>query len=389
MLKYLGEIGILYCWKDPEKAEGYFKEAAEVSLATVGPNSADYEGALQMLRAIYSRGPQRANIEWRLKAIEVGRQLMKQHTESLGIRNERATGAMWVLAENLIPEGKAKEADEWIGPAAVEFSKAPPETDDDWSSLRNVIKAIRLSPDKEKHLGILRAIFRAVPKTRQALTAEVEFYRAANDWPACRNAYRALVTAFPEAQGDWYNRATTAIEFGDVEDYRMCRSEMLKRFGNEEKDGGILERVLSMFYLVTDQWSPAELESIERVYASLDTVADNGPRSLRTLSRAALALADYRLGKVQSALEHLNKAPVFGWGIDCAQVLAVTALCHAALGNYEKAIEAVAASDKALRVHGPWVDQGDVSRRNYLAKEVTKLIENKSQEKLPTRASTH
>lgn len=91
------------------------------------------------------------------------------------------------------------------------------------------------------------------------------------------------------------------------------------------------------------------------------------------------------MGKVQSALEQLKREPISepGWGIDCAQVLAVSALCHAASGNYEKAIEAVAASDKALKAQGPRVDLGDVLRRNYLAKEAAKLIESKTQEQLP------
>jgi len=99
-------------------------------------------------------------------------------------------------------------------------------------------------------------------------------------------------------------------------------------------------------------------------------------------------MGDFR---VAGSLEHLNKAPISesDRGIDCAQVLVVRALCHAASGNHEKAIEAVAASDKALKAQGPWVDAGDVLRRNYLAGEVTKLIESKSQEKLPTRASTN
>ncbi|MBI4659051.1 MAG: protein kinase [Verrucomicrobia bacterium] len=348
--QYLWEVGVLYCFNDPEKAEESFKEAAEISLEAVGQNSADYQRALKALRAIYSRGPQRANIEWRLKAIEVGRQLLKQHTESLGIRDKRTTDAMWVLAENLMPEGMAKQADEWIGQAAAEFSNAPPETDDDWSSIRNVIKAIRLSPSQEKYLDLIRPILRTVPKTKEALTAVAEFYRAANDWPACQKAYGALLTAFPEAQGDWYDRATTAISFGDVEDFRVCRSEMLKRFGHEEKDVRILERVLSMFYLVPDWWSPDELASVERAYARLNTMADNGLKSLRIVSRAALALADFRRGRLQNALEQLNKEPISDsdGGTDCGQALAVTALYHAASGNYEKAIEALAASDRAF-----------------------------------------
>ncbi|MBM3836478.1 MAG: tetratricopeptide repeat protein [Verrucomicrobia bacterium] len=305
--------------------------------------------------------------------------------ERLGIRHGSTTWQMWLLAENLIPEGKANEADEWIGQATAEFAKAPPKTDEDWSSLRNVIKAIRLSPNKEKHLDLFGAICRTVPNKADALRAQAEYYRAAHDWPACQKAYQALVTAFPERLGDWYDRATTALEIGEVEDSRACRNEVLKRFGSEEKNMETLERVLSVFFLAPDRWSPDELASIERVYARLNSMADGGLKGLRALSRAALALADYRMGKVQSALEQLKREPISepGWGIDCAQVLAVSALCHAASGNYEKAIEAVAASDKALKAQGPRVDLGDVLRRNYLAKEAAKLIESKTQEQLP------
>lgn len=393
--KFLWEAGVLYCWTEPEKAETYLKEATKIAMKAAGPSSADYQKAMGALQAIYSRGPQRTNSAWRLKAIDVGKQLINSHAQSLGVRHKRTTDTMWVLARNLVQEGMANEADRWIGQAVAEFTRSPPDTADDWISIRNLIKTIRFSSNKKSHLEGIRALFRAVPdsvdaKSAEALRAAADFYRATQDVPNRRKAYQVLLAAYPDSLGDWYDRATTAIELGDQEDYRECRTEILKRFGSEDKDMGRLERILALFYLVADEWSPDELAIVERSYARLETLAAQGPRYFRTLSRAAMALADFRHGRIQRALEQLNKEPVTdsSWGVDAGQVLAVYALCHGALGDHEKAINAIAASDRTFKAQGPWVDEGDVLRRDFLAKEAAELIENRSKAGLPIRTSS-
>lgn len=172
-----------------------------------------------------------------------------------------------------------------------------------------------------------------------------------------------------------------------MEDHLACSREMLKRFGNEENDIGILDRVLKTFCLVPGRWTPGELASLQRVYARLNHLAGQQPQKAQVFNRAALALADYRLGRLESALENLDK--VLGSnpelkGIAWAQALAVAALCHAALGNTEKAMEALSASEKALKAASPSVALDDVSRRNCLSREARQLLQGKTQSQLPT-----
>jgi tetratricopeptide (TPR) repeat protein len=237
-----------------------------------------------------------------------------------------------------------------------------------------------LSPGKQKYLQLLRESVTHPPNSLEALKTAAEFYRIANDWQACHKLYQTLTKEYPNDIMHWYYRSARAIEAGDIQDHLACSREMLKRFGNEEKDIDVLRLVLKAFFLVPGQWATDELAGIQVVYDRLTALTGKQPQDKQLSPAVALALADYRMGKFEAVLQHLNNAAGATadlTGSSWAQMFVVAGLSRASLGHYEKAAEALRNSDGAFK-KDLFPNSVTLTHYNYLAREATRLLEGKT-----------
>lgn len=309
----------------------------------------------------------------RLLYLEAAEKLIQMGKTQFGIRHAKTTLLIDKLAHCSAGIPYANASGRYVAEAANAIRQTPPQSDEDWDSVRNLINATKHFEDKNEYLAALTRVIANAPTNSHGLLLAADFYSLTGDWPACHKAYQSLTRELPNDEWHWYRRSASAIASGDTDDHIHCARQLLMRFSR----AGLL---LKTAVLTPHAWSSDELAQIQSLYDQLESkMSEASPRD-EAWHRGELALADVRLKRYQKALMHIKKLDRFdpdSIALPNALALSVAALCYAQLGQVDQAKQALGLSDKALRRETPLRRNfDDVCRRDHIYREAAQVIQS-------------
>ncbi len=153
-----------------------------------------------------------------------------------------------------------------------------------------------------------------------------------------RAAWEQFLQSDPPDHDDWYGYAELCLFLGNEDAYRRNRTALLKRFG-KTTNPVVAERTSRACLLL-----PASGEELEQAVALADRAVTLGKdHQYYCFFMAANALAEYRLGRFESALDWGQKAGAKGAWVPTYLVLA---MAHHQLGHAEQACRALDQAEK-------------------------------------------
>jgi serine/threonine-protein kinase len=189
-------------------------------------------------------------------------------------------------------------------------------------------KAIELNPNDPRAHYLRRAALMDQGKLEEA-----------------RAAWEQILEQGPSYHDAWYGYAELCLFLGKEDAYRRNRTALLKRFG-KTTDPVVAERTARACLLL-----PASGEELEQAAALADRAVTLGKDHLSFgWFLAAKALAEYRLGRFESALDWGQKAGAKGNWVPTHLVLA---MAHRQLGHAEEARRSL---DEAVKTYD-WKDR--------------------------------
>ena len=201
---------------------------------------------------------------------------------------------------------------------------------------------------------------------------------AKGQWREAADDFRKLIELEPENHFHYLALEALLIQLGDLRGYEALRIEALKRFGATE-DPMVAERIAKACLART--CAGTELETAARL---ADTAVTQGSKHIYfTYFQAAKALADYRAGHPEAAIEWGQKVlDAHEETVREAQTYAVMAMAHQRLKQPEKARAALARSTELLG-REPALDSGkpglsfhDLIIAHALLREAKPLVES-------------
>jgi len=153
-----------------------------------------------------------------------------------------------------------------------------------------------------------------------------------------RAAWQKALEAGPPEHDAWFGYAELCLFLGKEDAYRRNRTALLKRFG-KTTDSVVAERTARACLLL-----PASGEELDQAAALADRAVTLGKdHQYYGWFMGAKALAEYRLGRFESALDWGQKAGAKGVWVPTHLVLA---MAHHKLGHAEQARRSLAAAVK-------------------------------------------
>jgi eukaryotic-like serine/threonine-protein kinase len=151
----------------------------------------------------------------------------------------------------------------------------------------------------DEAIDIYRRMIAANPKGGFGYRGLKDAYLSARRWDEGRDAWKQYLATNPHdphGQGAWEGYAELCLFRGDEVEYRRVRTELLKRFGNTTYPQ-VAERIGRACLLLA-----ATDDELKQVSAMIDRAHAVD----RPYLRFAKALAEYRAGRMENALELLN-----------------------------------------------------------------------------------
>jgi len=170
-----------------------------------------------------------------------------------------------------------------------------------------------------------------------------------------RAAWHKALQHNPPQHEAWYGYAELCLFLGREEDYRRNRGDLLARFG-DTTDPTIAERVSRACLLL-----PASGDELQRAAALSDRAIAAGPKhGYYGFFLAVKGLAEYRLGRFESAISWLQRADVRGVTMPVTRL--VLAMARQRSGQAQQAREILAAalrcydwSETSAYHHDMWI----------------------------------
>ncbi len=240
-------------------------------------------------------------------------------------------------------------------------------------------KAIELNPkDAEAHclladvLWVQKKQDEAIAECRKAIELDAKHARAQHSLRTAlmdqgkleeaRAAWEQFLKSDPPDHDAWYGYAELCLFLGNEDAYRRNRTALLKRFG-KTTDPVVAERTARACLLL-----PASGEELEQAVALADRAVTLGKdHPYYCFFMASKALAEYRLGRFESALDWGQKAGAKGAWVPTQLVLA---MAHQQLGH---ATEARRSLDEAVKTYD-WKSRDGII--HALRREAEQLIKN-------------
>ena len=159
-------------------------------------------------------------------------------------------------------------------------------------------------------------------------------FLAAGRFEDARRGYLHAVAEEPSNHWNWYHLACVQIYLNDDAGYRQTAAAMLERFGGT-KTATVGERTAKTCLL-----SPRPAGDMTKLQALVDQAleSDKGGGNLPWFATTK-ALAEYRAGRFESALQFLEKADSFKAPSAIATVDLLRAMAHHKLGHAKQATE--------------------------------------------------
>ncbi len=218
----------------------------------------------------------------------------------------------------------------------------------------------------------------------------VEMAELGNWGEAAAEQRRAFQLQFPEEPHRWLDFADLQLWTEDIEGYRLTCREMLKRFGSSQNPDDIA------FLAHACVLGPDALHDAARVLqlAEQRTLLSPPPSKHHFWSIHILALAYYRAGKYERAVEYLNtnQEKVRGWGPNVLNWV-VLALAHAQLQHADESKKWLNRAQEWIKTNTPdggrpvpagwhWRDWLELQ---LLRQEAEVLIAPKSKDSSPSK----
>jgi tetratricopeptide (TPR) repeat protein len=160
-------------------------------------------------------------------------------------------------------------------------------------------------------------------------------FLAAARFDDARRGYQRAIEEEPSNHWNWYHLACVQMYLGDDAGWRKTAAAMLERFGNT-KTANVGERTAKTCLL-----SPRPAGDMAKIQALVDQALASEPAGGRNLPWFATtkALAEYRAGRFDSALQFLEKTDSFKAASAIATVDLLRAMIHHKLGHADRANE--------------------------------------------------
>ncbi len=226
--------------------------------------------------------------------------------------------------------------------------------------------------DREREMFLNESRPGVVPPQMKVLTLDPQAVKvsnliAKNHLEEAQAAWHARLVNKPLDHDAWYGYAELSLFLGHEEEYRQNCRTLLERFGNTT-DPAIAERVARACLLL-----PANGEYLDRAAALADRAVSVGQdHGYYAYFLAAKALAEYRRGHFQKAIEWAGKAGQRDAWMPVARL--VLAMAQQQLGKTSEARESLATAVKSFDWEEVREDLPDPWIAHILRRETEGLI---------------